>query len=140
MMSKNLRPKRLREALDMSLGDDPAGTIDELLREFLDEFYLCDDDSVKSQMIQEEPRITGHEKKDAYLGAVAEHLAFKYNLPVPDWCAGEKRFLHRAWFPCGLESLKATLIKESPVSFRRRMIFVDANPLFRPRQLKNGVG
>jgi hypothetical protein len=31
------------------------------------------------------------------------------------------------------ESLKATLLVERPTAFRRRMIFVGADPLYRPR-------
>ena len=71
---------------------------------------------------------------NAYYAAVAEHLALKYRLPVPPWTADSRRFLNRPFFPCGLESLKATLLMESPVAFRRRMIFVDADPLYRPRR------
>ena len=33
-----------------------------------------------------------------------------------------------------MESLKATLLVESPTAFRRRMIFVGADPLYRPRR------
>jgi hypothetical protein len=36
--------------------------------------------------------------------------------------------------------LKASLIVESPVAFRRRMIFVGSEPLYRPRKTAVGIG
>lgn len=44
------------------------------------------------------------------------------------------------YFPSGLESLKATLLVESPTAFRRRLIFVGADPLYRPRKARLGIG
>jgi len=85
-------------------------------------------------MIAEEPPLTESQRANAYYAAVAEHLAFSYGLPVPAWTSSASRFLDRPFFPCGLDSLKATLIRESPIAFRRRMIFVDAEPLYRPRK------
>jgi hypothetical protein len=111
--------------------------IDPLLREFLDEFYVADE-ARRAGMLAQEPPLLDNERANAYLAAVAEHLALTYRLRRIDWVSGPKRFLHRPFFPAGLESLKATFIKESPTAFRRRLIFVDANPLSRPRQLKRG--
>ncbi len=111
-----------------------CGDRDAFLREFLDEFYTEADAVRRAAMIVPAPAPTGDARFDAYVAAVAEHLALRYDLPIPDWCLGDERFLHRAYFPCGLESLKATYLVESPTAFRRRMIFVEADPLYRPRR------
>lgn len=45
------------------------------VREFLDEFALRGDNASRAQAIAERPRATGDPRHDAYLGALAEHLA-----------------------------------------------------------------
>ena len=110
------------------------GGIDGFLREFLDAFYLEQDPQAREAMLSPEPILSGDDHVDAYLAAVAEHLAMRSRLAVPAWTGDATRFLKRPFFPAGLESLKATLLKESPTAFRRRMIFVGADPLYRPRR------
>lgn len=125
------RPRSLHEAA--SLGES-LGRRDAMLREFLDEFYFAPV-GTRAAMLAEEPRlIAGDERANAYYAAVAEHLALTHRLGVPAWAQTEERFLCKPFFPAGLESLKATLIVESPPAFRRRMIFVGADPLSRPRR------
>jgi hypothetical protein len=125
------RPNSLRQAAAFGIR---LGHRDAYLREFLDEFYSQDDDGLRAAMLADEPPPTDSRQADAYYAAVAEHLAFAYRLPVPEWTSAPTRFLDRPFFPRGLESLKATLLRESPIAFRRRMIFVDAEPLYRPRK------
>ncbi len=123
------RPRNLKEAVFRG----GRGDRDAFLREFLDEFYTEADAEGRAAMIVPAPEARGDAPFDAFVAAVAEHLAFVYGPPVPDWCLRSERFLRRAYFPCGLESLKATELVESPTAFRRRMIFVEADPLYRPR-------
>ena len=85
-------------------------------------------------MLAEEPPAAAAPSTDAYVGAVAEHLALQYGLDVPRWSWSPSRFLRRPHFPAGLESLKSTYLVSSPSAFRRRMIFVEADPLSRPRR------
>lgn len=61
---------------------------------------------------------------DAYLAATAEELARQYQFPRPSWTAGDARVLHQPWFASPLASLRTTLLRESPPSFRARNIFV----------------
>jgi hypothetical protein len=111
------------------------GHVDAYLREFLDVFYTEPDAQRRTAMLAGEPPLQAHPPTlNAYLGAVAEHLALRYHLPVPAWTRAPERFLKRPFFPAGLESLKAICLVESPVAFRRRMIFVGADPLYRPRR------
>jgi hypothetical protein len=72
--------------------------------------------------------------RDAYLAAVAEHLAACYRLAAPAWAERHGRPLKRAFFAGGLDSLKAVLTVESPTAFRRRLLFVSKNALDRPRR------
>ena len=125
------RPQSLRQAAVFGL---EFGDRDAFLREFLDEFYVEGKAERRAAMLADEPPMTGDDRANAYYAAVAEHLALRYRLPVPPWTVDSRRFLNQPFFPCGLESLKATLLMESPVAFRRRMIFVDADPLYRPRR------
>ena len=132
---KTRRPRSLRE---VAIWGAQLGETDPFLREFLDTFYAAPEPAVQAAMLAEEPPATGQPRADAYLAAVAEHLALRYGLPVPSWSGEAGRFLHRPFFPSGLESLKATLLVESPVAFRRRLIFVGADPLYRPRRDATG--
>lgn len=132
----NHRPKSLKEVAEVG---NESGNIDAFLREFLDTFYTEIDQDARAAMLLEEPPLLADDRSNAYLAAVAEHLSFRSRLPVPAWTSEPCRFLKRPFFPCRLESLKAILIMESPTAFRRRMIFVDANPLYRPRKDKTGI-
>jgi hypothetical protein len=105
------------------------------LAEFLDEFYAHSDR--RQAMIAEEPPLLG-ETRDAWLGAVAEHLARVWELAIPRWTDQACRFLDKPVFAGGLDSVKAALLVESPLAFRRRMIFVEAVPLRRARTPQEG--
>ena len=70
---------------------------------------------------------------DATLGAIGEHLARRWKLAIPAWTNDPARFLTRPYFPTPLEDLKPLLIAQSPLAFRRRMIFVEREPLRRAR-------
>ena len=113
------------------------GKLGAFIRELLDEFYALTDSEAKLRAISDEPPTLNKATENAYLAAVAEHLPLTNRICPPDWTQQEGRFLKRPFFPAQLESLKALCIKESPTAFRRRMIFVDANPLSRPNQNQN---
>jgi len=70
-----------------------------------------------------------HLKEHASLGAIGEHRARRWNLSIPLWTDDPSRFLRRPYFTTTLEGLKALLIAESPIAFRRRLIFTEAEPL-----------
>ncbi|CAO3422013.1 hypothetical protein [Azospirillum endophyticum] len=104
------------------------------LGEFLDEFYLDRDPGGRYARVREEPERLGDDVFDAYTGAVAEHLVRRWDLGMPpEWTEEQCRFLRRPWFPPGVEAEKPILLIESPMAFRRRMLFVEAEPLRRAR-------
>ena len=100
------------------------------IREFLDEFALAPGGR-RGRAIAERPRTTGHPRQDAYLGALAEHLAVTHGLERPRWCIESDRFLDRFWFPSPVPGFRALALAESPAAFRRRGIFIAASSLER---------
>jgi hypothetical protein len=123
------RPAALDVVAVRTLGGEP---FDPLLREFLDEFYGGNSDMRARAIAAAPARIAPIH--DACLAAVAEHLALRFGLPVPQWVEEPDRFLTKPFFAGGLENLKAILLVESPLAFRRRQIFVSANALSRARE------
>jgi hypothetical protein len=122
------RPRSLQDvSRRVAVGELP---FDHAVREFLDSFYARTDE--RQSALAEPPDLL-EPIRDAYLAAVAEHLARTYHLDVPVWVERRGLDLKRPFFAGGLESLKARLLVESPTAFRRRMIFVSADALSRPR-------
>ncbi len=129
-----MRPRTLKQAVEqVQAGEDERLPVDE----FLDEFFMAiqeqDGQPDPQGMIDEEPPLLGRQPFDAYIGAVGEHLARRWDLSIPGWTDNPYRFLHEPWFPGDLELLKPLLLRDSPSAFRRRLIFTEAEPLRRGR-------
>ena len=124
------RPHTLAEAVERHLAGCDFGVA---LNEFLDEFYLADTE--RQSMVEQEPALIGDSHLDAYIGAVGEHLAERWHLDhVPAWTDKKGRFLDWPWFPDGESpKLRMILLMESPIAFRRRDIYTEAEPLRRAR-------
>jgi len=103
---------------------------DPSLREFLDSFYANADS--RQRAIEQQPASIDA-VHDAYVAAVAEHLARVYGLPIPEWSETHGNGLREPFFAGGLQSLKGVLVAESPTAFRRRLLFVSKDALSRPR-------
>jgi hypothetical protein len=101
------------------------------VREFLDEFALLPRDDLRARAIAERPELTGDAHADAYLGALAEHLAATRGLERPDWATEHARFLDRFWFVSDVPGFRAIAIAQSPAAFRRRGIFITEGALTR---------
>jgi hypothetical protein len=104
-----------------------------LLRELLDTFYGRLESGTAADCITDEPEPLADAQLHAYLGAVGEHLSRRWRLPRPRWVEHPSRFLEAPYFTTPIEGLKALLIAESPIAFRRRLIFTEAEPLRRAR-------
>lgn len=106
-------------------------TLRYLLANFIDAFNEATKVS-KIRMIKNCPFPNIKKNRDkAYVAAMVEELCVRNNLKMPAWVEDKKLFLKEPFFVGDLESLKAFLLVESPVSFRRRNIFVSANVLTR---------
>ena len=94
-----------------------------LCLQFIDDFREADTVSQASVM-EDAPPSTGDARWDAFLAALAEHLAYHGDLPIPRWVGRKGRFLKRWWFLSDLPSVMASALAESPAAFRSRGIFV----------------
>jgi hypothetical protein len=101
------------------------------VREFLDEFNVLPRDDLKARAISEPPAPAGDARADAYLGAVAEHLAIAHGIERPVWALDADRFLERFWFVSDVPGFRALAIVESPAAFRRRGVFIPEGALQR---------
>jgi hypothetical protein len=104
---------------------------------FLDDFYGDPDVNSRMQRVADDPGLTDDPRRTALLGAVGEHL-IRWNLgAVPAWTTRPERFLDRPWF-VGPERMKGFFLAESPLAFRRRFIFTEAEPLRRASMPRDG--
>lgn len=101
------------------------------VREFIDEFGLRPDDRSRAEAIADSPAPTSDPRYDAYLGALAEHLALVHDLERPGWCIEPGRFLGRFWFVSEVPGFRAVSIAQAPAAFRRRGVFIPERSLHR---------
>jgi hypothetical protein len=101
------------------------------VREFVDEFGLRPDGRSRAEAIAEAPQPTGDPRYDAYLGALAEHLALVHDIERPAWCVEPDRFLDRFWFVSEVPGFRAVSIAQAPAAFRRRGVFIPERSLHR---------
>ena len=101
------------------------------VRELLDEFGLLGTDEQRGRALSERPARTGDVRQDAYLGALAEHLATAVGIERPGWACDPDRFLDRFWFVSPIEGFRALTIAEAPAAFRRRGVFVSRGSIDR---------
>lgn len=123
------RPDTLAEVARRLKAD--ASVLHNALAGFLDTFYT--NPERRQAMIDPAPELIGDAILDASLGGIGEHLARRWNLRIPAWTEQPERFLKRPYFPTVLEGLKPLLIAQSPLAFRRRLIFTEHEPLRRAR-------
>lgn len=127
-----MRPMSLQEA-SARPWDHPWGNP---LDEFLDEFYLAHPDrSRQGAMIAAAPALRHDPLWDAFFGATGEHLALRWGLAVPRWSEEPARMGHglpRTYIP-DWPGFEPVFEREAPHAFRRRNLFVGAEPLQRAR-------
>jgi len=119
-------PDSLRQVAERALAGDPWRSA---VRDFLDSFGHATPDQ-RQALLDDEPR-PFDAVGDAYVAALAEHLALHHELVRPAWCVDPSRFLHRMWFATDAPGLRASAIQQSPASFRRRGLFIGATTLQR---------
>jgi len=102
------------------------------LRDFLDGFY----EHPQLSKLTNEPRhlteiLRDEGYADAYLAAMAEHMAGQSGFPIPAWCKNPKRSLKEPKFAFETPEGRMFLLVESPTAFRSRNIFISADALTR---------
>jgi hypothetical protein len=136
-----MRPNTLAEAVETI----QAGSArDVVLAEFVDAFESAGTDRDRYASIECEPKLTGDERLDALVGAVAEYLAKQRRLGrVPHWVSNPARRLTSPWFTTASPSdaMREYLTFASPGEFASRNIFTEEQPLRRargPRPTRHG--
>ena len=98
-----------------------------VLSNFLDDFKR----NPQYNRLAEAPEFLD-EKTNAFLAATAEQLAIKHSLDIPEWTYKKMYHLDEPFFPSGLKGeYMIFVLRESPLAFRARNIFVSANVLDR---------
>lgn len=118
------------------LGRHVTGAIDDesrvhrLVLEFLTEYEGARAGD-RQGLLDAMPAPTGDPRWDAFLAALAEHLAFHDMLRCPAWAGSQDRFLDRSWFLSNTPSGRAEAIVSAPASFMRRGVFIERRDLER---------
>ncbi len=128
-----MRPNTLAEAVE----NIQAGAAQDVtLAEFVDTFDLSKTDQDRYASIEREPRLTGDDRLNALVGAMAEYLAKQHRLGrVPPWVCDPARRLSEPWFTTTdpSDALREYLTFSSPGEFASRNIFTEERPLRRAR-------
>jgi hypothetical protein len=106
------------------------------LAEFVDTFDSAATDHDRYASIERDPGLTGDERLDALVGAIAEYLAKQRRLGrVPSWAGDPKRRLSAPWFTTAspTPAMREYLTFSSPGEFASRNIFTEERPLRRAR-------
>jgi hypothetical protein len=128
-----MRPKTLAEAVERI---QAGAARDVELAQFLDTFDLARTDDARYATIEDEPALTGDERLDALVGAMAEYLAKQRRLGrVPSWVCDPARRLSNPWFTTvdPSDAMREYLTFSSPGEFASRNIFTEERPLRRAR-------
>ena len=128
-----MRPQTLAEAVARIENGELR---DVMLAGFVDTFDLVKTNEDRYASIECEPRLTGDDKLDALVGAIAEYLAKQRRLGrVPPWISGPARRLQSPWFTANAPSdaMREYLTFSSPGEFASRNIFTEERPLRRAR-------
>jgi hypothetical protein len=131
-----MRPNTLADAVEAICAGSPRDTV---LAEFVDFFDLAKTDQDRYASIRDEPRLTGDDRLDALVGAIAEYLAKQRRLGrVPPWTGHPARRLAAPWFttPSPTDAMREYLSFSSPAEFASRNIFTEERPLRRARGLR----
>ena len=128
-----MRPNTLADAVERI---QAGSTRDVELAEFVDTFDLATTDRDRYASIEREPKLTGDDRLDALVGAIAEYLAKQRRLGrVPQWTSDPARRLTSPWFTTASPSdaMREYLTFSSPAEFASRNIFTEERPLRRAR-------
>jgi len=134
-----MRPNTLADAVERI----QAGSARDVeLAEFVDTFDLARTDQDRYASIEREPKLTGDDRLDALVGAIAEYLAKQRRLGrVPEWTSDPVRRLTSPWFTTASPSdaMREYLTFSSPAEFASRNIFTEERPLRRARGLQPAI-
>lgn len=126
------RPRTLHEAVRRSAADaDGERAIDE----FVDHVRLLLRGPLPRRALaaalRTAPPLLPDPVQNAYVAAIAAHLAREHGLTMPRWASRPERCLTRPWFALPYPWARAMLLRDSPAAFRERNLFTGPQPLAR---------
>ena len=83
----------------------------------------------RERMVEPRPEPTGSSRYDAMLAGVVEYACATHRVVAPAWVNDPQFFLDEFWFVSGMKSLHADAIVHSPISFKRRGVFLTKGAL-----------
>lgn len=120
-----------------SLLDEGASNVDlwrhvvlQTLDDYESDLRLHGVDVARTALIAAPP-LTGDSRIDAALAALTEHLARRDTWDVPAWTQAPERTTMHWWFIDEQPGLRTLALRESPLSFRKRGVFIGHGALDR---------
>jgi hypothetical protein len=110
------------------LSENDEGAARRLAFRFVEQFDKADDPD-RQRMIEIAPGPTGDLRYDALLASLVEYCCVRHDVNPPPWVEDPGRFLEEWWFVSGIRSLHADAVVHSPVSFKRRGVFITEDSL-----------
>jgi hypothetical protein len=95
---------------------------------FVEQFDKADDAN-RRRMVEVAPLPSGDRRYDALLASLVEYSCVHHGMPSPTWVDDPSRFLEEWWFVSGIKSLHANAVVHSPISFKRRGVFITEDSL-----------
>lgn len=128
---ESFQPMTLAQLADhIAASLDRESYVRRLVLEFLTE-YKDTPVGQRQALLDRVPAPTRDQRWDAFVAALAEHLAFHDGLRCPAWALADDRFLDRFWFVTNTPAARAEAIVTAPASFMRRGVFIERRDLER---------
>lgn len=95
------------------------------LLDFVDDFRGSPPPGKRS-LVQRAPRPCGDRRFDSAIAALVEFLCTEAGTPFPVWTDEPDRFAEPWWFVSGMRGFEAMALRDSPITFARHGVFVNA--------------
>jgi hypothetical protein len=126
MVRRGARPiSEVAGSVRSCLAEGDEATAWRWLVQFADDFRGSGE-GAKASLVSTEAPSTGDRRYDAAIGALVEHLCAENGVPAPAWTDAPFRSAEPWWFPAGLRDLRPSMLRDSPISFKRHGVFVSA--------------
>lgn len=119
-MLETMADAGVRIAAALAAGEDPWIPV----RDFVDGYRRAQG-ALRDWLLAPEPGPTGDLRLDAYLAGLAEHFAREDGRDPPGWVEDPSRFLDRSWFREPRPHFWPLALVQSPLPFRRRLVFIE---------------
>ena len=114
--------------ISRSLSENDESFARRLAFRFVEQFDKADA-ADRPRMVGVAPLPTGDRRYDALLASLVEYCCIHHAMSPPHWVDDPRRFLEEWWFVSGIRSLHANAVVHSPISFKRRGVFITEDSL-----------